>query len=208
MTWTDATYKTMAFIYCIVDYAIAVMSPLLTLYLSNNGLTMQSSSLISDITVSCNVKNLRLIKNYTIGEDEQFYSILSNPSTMLESLYMDHTQLSGTAAITLFNTLKGNNKLKLLTIAGNDVTDNASDAIATALERNSCLATLYMNDNPLTGEAIVNIVNSLKGNNRLAMLALPKCPEDIEKTISCLEEVINEKRESRGCQVKLSISCF
>ena len=171
---------------------------IITLKLSNNGLTIQSSSLISDITVSCNVKVLWLNGNYTIGEDEQLYSILTNPSTMLETLGMDKTQLSSTAAITLFNTLKDNNKLKSLYIGINDITDDASDAITTALERNSCLVKLYMNDNPLTGEAIVNIVNGLKGNNTLAVLKLSKCLEDIQKRISSLQEVINEKRESRG----------
>ena len=144
--------------------------------------------------------------NYTIGEDEQLYSILSNPSTMLERLSLCDTQLSSTAAIILFNTLKGNNKLKQLYINNNDVTDDASDAITTTLERNSCLVNLYMDRNPLTGEAIVNIVNGLKGNNTLARLWLPICPEDIQKRISCLREDINEKRESRGCQVKLSIT--
>ena len=177
-----------------------------TLQLNYNSLTIQSSSLISDIIVSCNVKELWLTDNNTIGEDEQLYSILINPSTMLETLDMDYTQLSSTAAITLFNTLKDNNKLKMLSIAYNDVTDDASDAITTALERNSCLVELYMQGNPLTGEAIVNIVNGLKGNNTLAVLRLPKCPEDIQKTISCLQEDIEEKRESRGCQVELSIS--
>ena len=118
---------------------------------------------------------------------------------------MANTQLSSTAAITLFNTLKDNNKLKELNIAHNDVTDDASDAITTTLERNSCLVGLYMYNNPLTGEAIVNIVNGLKGNDTLAVLWLPECLEDIQKTISCLQEDINEKRESRGCQVKLII---
>ena len=173
--------------------------------LIDNSLTIQSSSLISDITVSCNVKELWLYGNYTIGEDEQLYSILTNPCTVLETLDMRNTQLSSTAAITLFNTLKENNKLKLLHIGYNDVTDDASDAITTALERNSCLVTLYMNNNPLTGEGIVNIVNDVKGNNTLALLWLPKCHEDTQKIISCLQEDINEKRESRGCQVKLSI---
>ena len=177
------------------------------LELNYNGLTTHSSSMISDITVSCKVKKLWIHGNHTIGEDEQLYSILTNPFTMLEELIMACTELSSKAAITLFNTLKDNNKLKELNIAHNDVTDDASDAITTALERNSCLVRLYMYDNPLTGEAIVNIVNSLKGNNNtLAELWLSTCPEDIKKRISSLQEVINEKRESRGCQVKLRIT--
>ena len=173
--------------------------------LSNNGLTTHSSSLISDITVNCNVKVLRINGNYTIGEDEQLYSLLTNPFTMLETLNMYNTKLSSGAAITLFNKLKDNVKLKELYIGSNDVTDGASDAITTALERNSCLVELHMDNNPLTGEAIVNIVNSLKGNNALELLWLPTCPGDINKRVTSLNEVINEKRESRGCQVKLRI---
>ena len=174
------------------------------LVLSYNGLTSQSSSIISDITVSCNVKVLAIIGNHTIGEDEQLYSILTNPSTMLETLNMIDTALSSRAAIALFTALKDNNSLKELYIPINDVTD-ASDAITTALQRNSCLDRLRMDHNPLTGEAIVNIVNALRGNNTLSLLWLPECPEDISKRISSLQEVINMKRQSRGCQVKLEI---
>ena len=179
-----------------------------TLWLDNNGLTIQSSSLISDITVSCNVKELWLDGNYIIGEDQRLYYILTNPSTMLETLIMADSHLSSTAVITLFNILKDNNKLKWLSIGYNDITDDASDAITTALERNSCLITLYMYGNPLTGEAIVNIVNGLKGNNTLAVLGLPKCPKDIQKSIGSLQEVIIEKREIHGCQTKLRIGYY
>ena len=60
--------------------------------------------------------------------------------------------------------------------------------------------------NPLTGEALVSIVNALKVNNTIALLWLPQCPEGIKEKISFLQEVINENRESRGCQVKLMIN--
>ena len=175
------------------------------LLLKYNGLTTQSSSLISDITVKCKVKKLVIIGNYIIGENEQLYSMLSNPSTMLKELDMYDTQLSSRAAITLFTAVKNNNKLKLLNIAHNAITDDACDAITTALKSNSCLVKLYMSLNPLTGEAVVNIVNGLKVNNTLELLWLPKCPEEIEQTISSLQEVINKNRESRRCQVKLMI---
>ena len=176
------------------------------LQLSYNGLTTRSSSLISDITVTCKVKVLRINGNYTIGENEQLYSILSNPSTILEVLYMNNTKLSSRAANALFTAVKDNNKLKELYFDSNDITDDACTAITTVLERNSCLVTLIMYDNLLTGEAIVNIVNGLKVNNTLELLWLPKCPEDIKKTISSLQEVINKNRESQGCQVKLRIA--
>ena len=175
------------------------------LVLDYNGLSTQSSSLISDITVKCKVKVLGITGNDTIGEDQQLYSMLSSPSTMLEELVMYYTQLSSRAAIALFTAVKDNNKLKELNIANNAITDDACDAITTALNSNSCLVTLYMSNNPLTDEAIVNIVNALKVNNTLELLWLPQCPEGTKKTISSLQEVINKNRESRGCQVTLRI---
>ena len=177
------------------------------LWLIANGLTTQSSSLISDIAVKCKVKGLGITGNPTIGENEQLYSMLSNPSTVLEALDMDNTELSCRAAIAMFTAVKDNNKLKELHIINNAITDDACDAITTALERNSCLVRLIMYRNPLTGEAIVNIVNALKVNNTLQLLWLPDCPEDTKKTISSLQEVINKNRQSRGCQVKLRIYC-
>ena len=84
--------------------------------LSFNGLTTQSSSLISDITVKCKVMVLRIAGNPTIGENEQLYSMLSNPSTVLEQLYMGNTELSCRAAIAMFTAVKDNNKLKVLHI--------------------------------------------------------------------------------------------
>ena len=175
------------------------------LVLSYNGLTTQYSSLISDITIKSKVKKLWINGNDTIGDNEQLYSMLSSPSTMLEVLWMDSTKLSTRGAIALFTALKDNNKLKLLYIAYNAITDDACDAITAGLEKNNCLVQLYMHRNPLTGEAMVNIVNSLRVNNTLSVLRLPKCPEDIKKTISSLQEVINKNRESRGCQVMLEI---
>ena len=173
--------------------------------LDSNGLTTQSSSLISDITLKCKVKTLGIDFNFTIGDNEQLYSILSSPSTMLEGLWMSYTELSTRGTIALFTALKGNNKLKELYIENNAITDDACDAITAVLEKNNCLVELYMDHNLLTGEAIVNIVKSLKVNNTLAVLWLPLCPEDIKMTISSLQQVINKNRKSRGCQVKLEI---
>jgi len=176
-----------------------------TLWLGGNGLTRQSSSLISELTVKCKVKLLAISGNNTIGEDEQLYSMLTNSSTMLETLYMSATNLSSTAAITLFTALQANNKLKVLIINYNAITDDACDAITTALERNRCLVELYMSDNPLSSEAIINIVQSLEVNNTLQYLSLSRCLQDIQENIRSLQEVVNKKRESRGCQVKLAI---
>ena len=174
------------------------------LMLGDNGLTTHSSSLISELTVKCKVKGLGINSNYTIGEDQQLYSMLTNPSSVLETLTMWNTQLSSRAATDLFTAMKDNNKLKKLLINYNDITDDACDAITTALKSNSCLVTLSMGGNPLSSEAILNIIQCLKVNDTLQLLGLPECPEDIQENIRSLQEVV-KNRESRGCQVKLEI---
>ena len=175
------------------------------LWLRYNCLATQSSSLISELTVKCKVKELRIDGNHTVGEAQQLYSMLTNPSNVLERLYMMATQLSSEAAIDLFTALKINNKLKKLIIDHNAITDKACDAITTALKRNNCLVTLSMYDNPLSSEAIVNIVQCLKINDALQYLGLPECPQNIQQNIISQQEVVIKKRESRGCQLKLEI---
>ena len=174
------------------------------LRLDYSGLTSQSSSLISELIVKCKVKMLVISGNYTIGEDQQLYSMLTNPSTELEQLYMSYTSLSSRGARALFTNTMEINKLKELYIEGNAITDDACDVITTALQRNSCLVKLGMNSNRLSSDTIVNIVRCLEVNNTLQLLRLSNCPQAIQE-IRSLQEVVNKKRESRGCQVKLEI---
>ena len=107
------------------------------LILTDNSLTVQLFSLISKIIVNCKVKDLSIGGNNSIGEDQQLYSTLSNPSVLLEQLSIGDTQLSTTAAIDLFTALEYNNILKQLYIAHNNITDDACDAIIIGLERKS-----------------------------------------------------------------------
>ena len=176
------------------------------LRLDYNGLTSQSSSLISELTVKCKVKILGINGNRTIGEDQQLYSMLTNPSTELEELYMIYTRLSSRRARALFTSIMKNNKLKVIDIAYNAITDDAYDVITTALQRNSCLVKLTMYHNPLSSEAIISIVRYLEVNNTLQLLRLPHFPKAFQNTRP-LQEFVNKKRESRGCQVKLQI-CY
>ena len=175
------------------------------LWLSCNDLTTQSSSLISELSVKCRVRTLGIANNYTVGENQQLYYMLTDPSTTLEELYMWYTQLSSQGAIYLFNALKDNNTLKKLIIHYNCFTDDACDVITTALEKNRCLVRLGMYGNPLSTEAILNIVQCLEVNNTLQLLGLPECPHGIQKNVTSLQEAVNKKRESRGCQVKLKL---
>ena len=172
------------------------------LRLTNNNLTAQSSSLISEISVKCRVRRLWIDGNYTIGECQRLYYMLTDPSTTLEELYMVYTQLTSQGAIYLFTALKDNNTLKKLRIDHNSITDDACDVITTALDRNSCLVILSIHDNPLSSEAILNIVRCLEVNNTLRLLGLPKCPQGVQENVTFLQEA---ERESQGYPVKLKI---
>ena len=132
--------------------------------------------------------------------------MLTNPSTELDQLHLYNIGLSSRGARALFTTIMKNNTLKQLYIAYNAVTDDACDAITAALQRNNCLVTLDMYNNRLSSEAIMNIVRCLEVNNTLQILRLPDCPKAIQKITETLQEVVNKKRKSRGCQVKLKIS--
>ena len=176
-----------------------------TLCLNYNGLTESSSSAISDITTSCRVRVLHISHNSTVGEDERLYSIISDPSSMLEELYMHFTKLSSSVAIKLFTALSEGKKLRVLHIPYNDITDEACDAIVMAMKKNTSLVELYMYWNPISGKCAQLIVQALQQNNTLQQLMLPSYSDDVEERIRLSAEEVNNKRKSRNCQKKFEI---
>ena len=179
-----------------------------TLCLSYNGITESSSSAITDITISCRVNTLSVSGNKTVGEDERLYSIISDPSSMLEELDMDSTKLSSNAAIKLFIALSEGKKLRILWISYNSITDEACDAIIMAMKKNTSLVELEMYGNPISEKCAQLIVEALQHNNTLQQLWLPDYSEDAKKRIRLSVEEVNKKRESHECQVKLDIKYF
>ena len=177
-----------------------------TLRLGSNSLTESSSSAISDITISCRVKELDISSNNTVGEDERLYSIISDPCSMLEELYMSYTKLSSSASIKFFTALSEGKKLRVLWININDITDEACDAIIIAIKKNTSLIKLKMYNNPISGECAQLIVQALQHNNTLQQLNLKNYPDDVKEKIRSLQEEVNKKRETHGCQVKLQIT--
>ena len=177
--------------------------------LSFNGFTRSSSSSISDLTIHCRVEELHISGNRTIGEDPALYNMLTHPSSRLVKLDMSRTSLSSPLAITLFTAISKGNKLKVLDIPNNPITDEACDVIATTMKNNTSLVWLWMSGNKISGEAAQRLLQALNNNDTLEDLVLPSYgyTEDVKKRIRSLQEVINKNRESRGCQTKLNISC-
>ena len=177
-----------------------------TLRLRFNGITESSSSAISDITICCRVKALDINGNKIVGEDKRLYSIISDPSSMLEELYM-YNKSSSNAAIKLFTALSQGKKLRTLGITYNSITDEACDAIIMAMKNNTSLVGLYMYDNPISEKCVQLIVEALQHNNTLQILWLPYgYSENTRKRIILLAEEVNKKRESCECRVKLEIN--
>ena len=184
---------------CDIGVTIAI------LMLDNNGLTESSSSAISDITISCRVKTLNISRNNIVGEDERLYSIISDPSSMLEVLFMNFIKLSSSAAIKLFTALSEAKKLRILRVHNNAITDEVCDAIIMAMKKNTSLVTLYMYANPISGECAQLIVQALQHNNTLQQLWLPGYSDDVQKRIRLSADEVKKNRKSHNCQVKLEI---
>ena len=175
------------------------------LNLWGNGFTQSSSSFISELTIQCKVEELRISANHTIGEDPTLYNVLSHQSSRLLTLYLNYHLLQ--LSIALFDALVKGNKLQLLIISLNNITDEACDVIAASLKKNTSLVGLEMDRNDkISAKAAECIVQALNLNNTLELLQLPYYPREVQHKIRCLQEEVIKERESRGCQAKLDIT--
>ena len=176
-----------------------------------NDLSSSSDGCLTDIVITCGVKNLSIGYNKTIGQNQEFFStILSSPSTMIENLFITGNKLSTREAIMIFTVLKEKNtKLKELCLADNFITDDACYVIAETLQVNSRLEYLDIYRNKISKEGSQLILNSLKFNNTLRTLDTDNYSENDNKQILALQDIVNEERKHRGCQVKLNVTfCY
>ena len=172
------------------------------LQLNRNSLTSASSSDIADIVINCKVKELWISDNKSIGEDK-LYSMLSDPSSLLQVLHLSCTKLSSSAITKLFTTLAEKGvKLKKLYVANCNVTSGECKVIATAMKENHSLVELDIRKNPISIDAIKQIFQAIQHNNDLQKLFLPEYPE---KPIRSQQEMVIKKRGIRGNRVKLDI---
>ena len=177
------------------------------LWLNNNDLSSSSDSSLCDIIITCKVKALNISNNKAFGEKSNFFTtMLTDPSTVMEDLYLYYNNYSTTDwATELFSSLSKNRTVKWLVLSSNNISDDVCGVICGALRVNNTLRELYMDRNPISGQASQVVVDVLKHNNTLEKLYLPHYPEDVTKEIATLQEVVNEKRRMLGCDTKLEI---
>ena len=176
--------------------------------LRNSDLSLSSDSYLSEITISCRVKSLCISGNKMVGGTKQVLlsSILTHPSSCIEQLYMyNNNCCSSSWAIELFTLVRDNKSLKELWIDRNNVSNEACTTISEALKVNNTLKRLNLYGNPIGGKASKMIVTILKDNDALEILWLPSYSKEIEKDILFQQEIVNNHRRSRGCDVKLHI---
>jgi len=180
-----------------------------SLVLSYNGLTQSSASFVKDIVLGCGVGELWIDDNHTIGESEGLYTMISDPSSMLKHLNMDHVVLSSTAARMLFAAVSSSIMLQKLDISHNTITDDVVDSIVAALTVNTSLLEMRMNNNPITGHGTVTILKALLTNNTslLETLVVPDYPKTTKEKIISFEQEINEKCRSSSVQKKITVFC-
>ena len=174
-----------------------------SLQLNSNSFTSSSSSQIVDLVIRCKVKELWIDDNKAFGDDEQLFSILSDPACMLEILHLSLTKLSSSAVTKLFTTLAGKgNKLKKLYLAGSNITDEACNVIATAMKENNSLVELDIRKNPISMDGIKPIFQAIQHNNSLQKLFLPKLNET---EIRSQQKMVVKERETRGNHIKFNV---
>ena len=131
--------------------------------------------------------------------------MLSDPSNTLEIFSIYCTNLSARAANIMLTALVHDNMLKILSIEGNDITDDSCPCIANVVKLSSCLVELWICFNPISAEAISPILEALQFNDTLETFGLPNYPYNIQQNIKSLEDSINKTRESHKSYNKLII---
>ena len=176
------------------------------LQLNYNGITGVYSSWISDLAVDYSIQNLSVNGNHGIGQNKQFYCMLTNPNTNLKILHMEDVNLSDNDVYNLFTAVQHNDTLKELNVNDNNITDCSCAIIATSLQSNTSLVKLWMSKNPISGEACKLILEDLKHNNSLKQLTFCYYGENIQRSIEILRQDINKTREDHKCLVELTIN--
>ena len=142
------------------DISIAKLS------LSKNGLSKSCDHIISDIVIKFQVIMLGIRYNKGIGEDDQFYMMLTNPSSKLEKIDISCTNLPKK----FFIALGKSKRLKELYITDNHLNNKAYKAMMKGIKRNSSLIKLAMYRNPISITHRQQIIEALRHKQHLHLI--------------------------------------
>ena len=174
------------------------------LSLSTNKLTELSAWIVYRIAIHCKVRKLSLRHNPSIAKDPRLYLMISDPCSMLEEVNISHTNLkqSSTAA-ELFSEVEKSSKkekLRVLSINGNNITDNDSYSAVKAIQNNTSLTQLNLHTNEFSVTTALQIIQSLTYNNTLEVITLPWYQTNDQERIV---ELAREVDKHRYCKTSI-----
>ena len=201
---------------CIRDHGVRVLhhglehcnKNIIHLNLADNQISSLSSKFVSEIAIRGHIKELSIIGNRTIGDNEDLYTMLVNPHSVLETLHMSRTKLTSSAAIKLFAVLEKATKLKGLWVSYNNIGDDAFPAIAKSLEINKSLVKLRIRSNPFSARSAQYIIDAITHRSTLEELWLPKYTEEVHRKWNLHRDAVNEERKSKGYKKLLDMKYY
>ena len=119
--------------------------------------------------------DMRLERNEIHEEDASHIAEVLNNTSVASGLWLSGNPIGDKGLQTIFNSLKQNNTLKVLSVSYCDMTDAGVPSLAEAMNINTTLERLNIHDNPIGDKGLQTIFNSLKQNNTLKFLDVSDC---------------------------------
>ena len=141
-------------------------------------------------------RDLRMdLRNNDIHEEGASHiADLLNSTSIVSTLLLDRNPLGASGLETLFNALKLNKTLKLLSVASCSMTDTGVASLASALSTNDTLETLVIVGNDaITENGLTCLVKVLSRSLGLVELGIPN-----QLGVDKVSKTINEARQRRG----------
>ena len=140
--------------------------------------------------------NMKLESNDMHEEGASHIAEVLNNTSIVSGLWLGDNPIGDKGLQTIFNSLKQNNKLKVLNVSRCDMTDPGVPSLAEAMNINTTLERLYINGNDaITDNGLTCLVEVLSRSSRLVELVIPR-----HLKVDEVRKTINEARERSGLE--------
>ena len=181
----------------IADYIKENNIPLKVLNIQSNQINLEGSQSLAQMLK--NNKNLKIIN--LAGNPLGFRGVqslcnsISLNSNILEELLLNYTKCNDYCSNDIYNMLIKNNKLKVLSLIGNNFHNKGLDIILSSLKINKTLNSLSIGDNKNKNlKAFRNLSSYLKFNNTLFSLDIKSSKIDDKTLINLGKSLKNHKK--------------
>ena len=138
------------------------------LYLSNNSFKSSAIMILQALKDHSELKGLDFNNNGMTGKVAEDLAYVIKNNSDLEGLYLSGNDLKS-SAIVILQALKYHSKLKVLSLANNNITGEVAEDLAKVMKNNSVLEELYLSNNNLKSSVIV-ILRAFKDHSKLRII--------------------------------------